>query len=100
MTCRTPVIVTPVGAAPELISSGSGLLVPHDDSQATANAILQMINLRCDHWKLISAAVFRTATSYIRDDAPELFEQALRQAMERAIGGVMAEPVQVESVKS
>ena len=37
--CRTPVVATPAGAAPELLSSGGGILVPHDDPAAMAAAI-------------------------------------------------------------
>lgn len=45
MACRTPVIATPAGAAPELLASGGGLLVPHDDPAAMAQAIVQICSL-------------------------------------------------------
>ena len=42
MACRTPVIGTPAGAAPELLEGGGGILVPMEDPQAMADAILKV----------------------------------------------------------
>ena len=39
MACRTPVIATPAGAAPELLAGGGGILVKPEDPQDMANAI-------------------------------------------------------------
>ncbi len=44
MQHRLPIIATPVGAIPDLVSDGdNGLLVPENDPQALANAMLQFI---------------------------------------------------------
>ena len=43
MACHTPVIGVPVGAAPELLAEGNGMLVPPESPQAMADA---MVNLQ------------------------------------------------------
>jgi glycosyltransferase involved in cell wall biosynthesis len=39
MACRTPVIGTPVGAAPDLLGDGAGILVNSEDPEDLAGAI-------------------------------------------------------------
>lgn len=80
MACRTPVIGTPGGAAPELIAQGGGILVPHEDYMAMADAIERLLALSDDHWRVFSDAALTTATSYSWDDATDRFEEALRRA--------------------
>ena len=84
MACRTPVIATPAGAAPELLSRGGGVLIPHDNPQAMADAILHMTNLPSAQWRSMSDAAYSTATSYSWDAATELFEHALNVALKKA----------------
>ncbi len=85
MACRTPVIGTPAGAAPELIGQGGGILVPHDDPQAMAEAILKICMMPENDWQAMSDAAYRTATSYTWDDATDRFEAALFRAAGRAL---------------
>ncbi|QDU70309.1 glycosyltransferase family 4 protein [Mucisphaera calidilacus] len=80
MACRTPVIGTPAGAAPELIGQGGGILVPHEDPQAMADAILRICNMPDHEWQAMADAAYQTATSYTWDDATDRFEQALATA--------------------
>ena len=80
MACGTPVIGTPAGAAPELIDQGGGILVPHEDPAAMAEAILRVVRMNDDEWQAMSDAAFRTAASYTWDAATDLFEAALLQA--------------------
>lgn len=82
MACRTPVIATPFGAAPELVGKGGGVLVPFDDPPATAAAIVQICSLPDHEWKELSNQALRTATSFSWDDAAQLFEQALMQVLQ------------------
>jgi glycosyltransferase involved in cell wall biosynthesis len=43
MSCGVPVIITPVGGIPELLTSGrEGLLIPADDGRALAESILML----------------------------------------------------------
>ncbi|MDJ0662237.1 MAG: glycosyltransferase family 4 protein [Crocosphaera sp.] len=87
MACRTPVIGTPVGAAPELISKGGGLLAKLADPEDMAGAILKMVQLPDDEWQIMSQAAYKTATNYTWNDATDLFESALYKAIERTENG-------------
>ncbi len=80
MACRTPVIATPTGAAPELLTKGGGILVEHESPQSIADAILRIANMSGPQWKAMSDCAYATARGYTWDDATGLFEQALGSA--------------------
>ncbi|MEO6437302.1 MAG: glycosyltransferase family 4 protein [Tepidisphaeraceae bacterium] len=82
MACRTPVIATPAGAAPELIAKGGGVLVDHDNPAAMAEAIVKVCSLADNEWRRLSEAAYATVTGYSWTDATEKFEAALRFTME------------------
>jgi glycosyltransferase involved in cell wall biosynthesis len=70
MACRTPVIGAPVGAAPELLADGDGLLVPPESPQAMADAIVALCRtLQPADWQLISQRAYERARRYSWDDA-------------------------------
>jgi glycosyltransferase involved in cell wall biosynthesis len=77
MACRTPVIATPTGAAPELIANGGGVLTPIDDPRSMAREIERVVQLPDQQWRVMSDAAYATASSYSWDDATKLFEAAL-----------------------
>jgi glycosyltransferase involved in cell wall biosynthesis len=81
MACRTPVIATPTGAAPELTAPGGGVIVPMDDSAAMAREILRIVNLTQTQWREMSDIAYQTATRYTWGDATNLFEAALGRAL-------------------
>ncbi|MCA9575688.1 MAG: glycosyltransferase [Sandaracinaceae bacterium] len=83
MACRTPVAATPAGAAPELLPSGGGVLVPHEDPAALADALLQLATLPAAEWRARSDAACARATGYTMDDATERMEAALERAAEK-----------------
>ena len=87
MACRTPVIGTPAGAAPELIAGGGGLLVRPEDPGDMADAIVRLCRLPDPEWRLMSEAAHATAARYTWDEATDRFERALEVAIERAAGG-------------
>jgi Glycosyltransferase len=87
MACRTPVIGTAVGAAPELIAKGGGILVKPEEPASMAEAILQVCRLSDTEWRAMSDAAYSTATDYTWDDATDLFEGALYTAIERSQRG-------------
>lgn len=82
MACRTPVIGTPAGAAPELIGQGGGVLVPPESPEEMAEAIVKICTLPNDQWRIMSDAAYATATSYTWEDATTLFEKALQMAID------------------
>lgn len=84
MACRTPVIATPAGAAPELINArGAGMLVPHEDPAAMAAAIVKICQLTDNDWRRLSDSAHATVTDYSWDDATEKFETALKHAVQQ-----------------
>ncbi len=83
MACRTPVIGTPVGAAPELLTDGCGMLVEHDDPADMARAIERVCGMPEVEWRNMSDAALQRATSYTWVDAVDRFEEALTVAASR-----------------
>jgi glycosyltransferase involved in cell wall biosynthesis len=84
MACRTPVIGTPAGAAPELLSGGAGLLVNPEDPVDMARAIVKIYQISEDQWRTMSDTAYRKVTGYTLETATELFESALYNAVERS----------------
>lgn len=82
MACRTPVLATTAGAAPELLAEGGGRLVRPMHPDAMGTAIEWVAGLSSAAWEEMSAAAYRTAARYTWDDATTLFENALQRAGE------------------
>lgn len=86
MACRTPVIATPAGAAPELVGRGSGTsggggrMVGMEDIDGMAAAILDVCRQDDASWRSMSDRAHATATGYTWEDATDAFEAALRDA--------------------
>ncbi|WP_425410239.1 glycosyltransferase family 4 protein [Hyphococcus sp.] len=78
MACRTPVIATRAGAAPDLIDDGvEGYVTPIDDYAALAHKAASVLQSSDDKWRRMSDAAYEKAISYSWDDAAALFEKAL-----------------------
>lgn len=77
MACRTPVIGTPAGAAPDLLAKGGGYLVKAEDPQDMAEAIVRLCRLSGAEWRAMSDAAHKIATEYTWEEAADLFERAL-----------------------
>jgi glycosyltransferase involved in cell wall biosynthesis len=86
MACRTPVIGTPAGAAPELLTDGAGILVKPEAPEDMARAIERIEKLSDSEWQAMSDAAYAKATAYTWDDATERFETALYAAIARSQG--------------
>jgi glycosyltransferase involved in cell wall biosynthesis len=79
MACRTPVIATRAGAAPELLSQGGGILLTDKSPATMAQAIIEGFNMSETQWRTMSDCARQTVTHYSWDDATTLFEQALTE---------------------
>lgn len=79
MACRTPVIGTPAGAAPELLAGGGGILVPMEDPAAMAEAIVKVCTQPDAAWREMSDKAHATANRYTWEDATDQFEAVLRR---------------------
>jgi glycosyltransferase involved in cell wall biosynthesis len=81
MACRTPVIATTTGAAPELLSEGGGMIVKPEDPSDLSRAIEQMARMDDATWRSMSHAACTTAGKYTWEHATDLFEAALERAV-------------------
>jgi glycosyltransferase involved in cell wall biosynthesis len=87
MACRTPVIGTPTGAAPELISEGGGILVKPQDPESMADAIMEIATMPPSRWVEMSDAAYATARRHSWERCTHEFEAALRRAAISRSGG-------------
>jgi glycosyltransferase involved in cell wall biosynthesis len=90
MACRTPVIGTPAGIAPEFLKNGAGFLVRPEDPEDMANAIISIAKMSEEEWKKMSDIGHQKVTSYTWNDAAELCEEAFQVAIERRKKGEIA----------
>ena len=81
MACRTPVIATPVGAAPDLLAGGGGVLVRPEDPPNMADAIQRIVSMNDNDWRVLSEQARRIASGYTWNDAADRFEAALEHAI-------------------
>jgi len=78
MACRTPVIATPAGAAGELIvENNNGFLVEHENSEAMAAKILQIVDMSNGDWIRMSESAYVTATRNDWGDSGSKLEEIL-----------------------
>jgi glycosyltransferase involved in cell wall biosynthesis len=84
MACRTPVIGTPAGAAPELLAKAGGILVGMEDIAGMAREIVRVARMSDAEWRALSDKALQTASGYTWDDATDLFEAALKRVQEQA----------------
>ncbi len=88
MACRTPVIGVPIGAAPELLDDGAGILLAaqaEDETvQAMAAAIVSLCRMPAAQWQAISDRAYRKARRCNWDASADLFEAALQRAVQQA----------------
>lgn len=77
MACGTPVIATPAGAAPELITSSTGRLLSHCDAGELASSIVELCMIDEISWSGYSRASVERAAARTTDHAAREFEQAL-----------------------
>lgn len=80
MACRTPVIATPAGAAPDLVTNDTGMLLTSFEPEDMAGAIIAFARMPEARWRAMSEAAWHTARSYSWSDATDRFEAALADA--------------------
>jgi hypothetical protein len=88
MACRTPVIGTPAGAAPQLLRDGAGISVKPEDPEDMALAILRVCRLSDFEWRKMSSAAHAQASLYTWERGACALEDALRKAVANAQGRV------------
>ncbi len=80
MACRTPVIGTPAGAAPDFLKDGRGILLKGTQPEEMAEAILTVCRLSEEDWRAMSDRAYSCISRYTWEDATDGFERALKTA--------------------
>lgn len=87
MACRTPVVGVPIGAAPELLGDGAGVLLAAQTEEETvkvmAAAIVSLSRMPAAQWQTISDKAYQKARHCNWNDSADLFEAELVRAMNR-----------------
>jgi glycosyltransferase involved in cell wall biosynthesis len=83
MACRTPVIGTRTGAAPELLAGGGGALVRSNCANEVAQSMLALFGSDEATWRRLSDAAHATVSTWTWDHACGRLEDALLRAVER-----------------
>ncbi len=83
MACRTPVIATETGAAPDLVDGANGILVPAGDPEALAGGIARLAALPDGAWRAMSTAARQTALAHPWEVATDRLEGVLRDCVEQ-----------------
>lgn len=86
MACRTPVIGVPIGAAPDLLAQGGGVLLSGTTDEDAlcremADAIVRLCRMPVEQWQAMSDAAYAQSRRYSWQDAASLFEGLLEQAV-------------------
>jgi len=77
MACRTPVISTPVGAAPELVIGGGGDLVDFEDVSGMAQRIVRYIRMSPPKWRECSDQAYNVACDHSWPRSVDAMERVL-----------------------
>ena len=80
MACRTPVIAVPIGAAPDLLGDGTGVIVAKESPEEMAAAIVAMCRQTPGEWQQRSDRAYCKAHSYSWEDATTRLLEILRRA--------------------
>ncbi len=81
MACRTPVIGTPTGAAPETVVDGGGIMVKMQDPEDMAAAIVRIARMSNDEWKAMSELAYTTAQQFDWNRSADRFESELNRVV-------------------
>jgi glycosyltransferase involved in cell wall biosynthesis len=84
MACRTPVVASSAGAAPEILERAGGAIVPTGDPQAMADALVRILRMPGKDWSALSDSARDTATSWSWERSSRLFEDAIERAREES----------------
>lgn len=83
MACRTPVIGTPAGAAPDLLGNGAGMLVKPENPEDMAQAIVQVAQMSDAEWLQLSNRAYNRVAGYTWEEATDQFEAVLQSLIEQ-----------------
>lgn len=87
MACRTPVVGVPVGAAPELLAQGAGVLLPDAEAESMAQALVALLAGPAPRWRQMAEAAHARAHRYSWDEATTRLLAALEADRDAGPGG-------------
>jgi glycosyltransferase involved in cell wall biosynthesis len=90
MACRTPVIATPAGVAPKLVTPHTGWLLPDFEPSSMTEAIVAAMAMDDGRWRAMSQACRDAVVGYTWEHAATRFEAGLRRAISRDAQGSVA----------
>lgn len=77
MACRTPVIGTPTGVAPQLLPEGGGILTKMGDPTSMAAAMLRVARMGEDEWQTFSSAAAQSVSRFRWESSAKQYEGCL-----------------------
>lgn len=78
MACRTPVVATRTGCAPDVIREGiEGFVAEVNDAAGLATGLSHVLSMDQSAWSTMSKAAATTAQTFSWENASNLFERAL-----------------------
>ena len=80
MACGLPAVATQVGGVPEVLSEGTGLIVPPEDPQALADALAELL-LHPERTAAMGRAAQQRAQGYALDTMVNGYERLFRVVM-------------------
>lgn len=81
MACRTPVIGTRCGAAPDLLNSGAGILINIDDLDELVLAMKKIALMTALEWLEVSNTAYHEAQAQNWNDKTSQFEHVLSNSL-------------------
>lgn len=82
--CRCPIVATRCGGPEDYVENDvSGRLVPVDDPQAMAQAVVEVLSMEEPAWREMSEQSYRMARQFDWDQSAQILERALLDALER-----------------
>jgi len=83
MACKTPVIATPAGAAPDLISDACGCLVPAENKYYMAQKIIEFSKMSSIEWGDKSESAYQKAIRSDWESSCSIFEKIILKELQK-----------------
>ena len=78
LSCGTPVVATPAGAAPDILADGGGILLDGHKPDDMADAILYLSRLPQEEWESLSDESILTSSKFTIEKSLRSFETFLK----------------------
>jgi glycosyltransferase involved in cell wall biosynthesis len=100
MACRTPLIATHAGAAPELVAEGGGVMVDMNDPADMARQIERIANLPDAQWRQMSDLAHASAQKRTWPENGRLLERVLTDILAGALPPAVDDCLTIDALDS